>query len=191
MSKIWAFMIIFSIIISIILGTPGNLNTHIMTASTEAVQNILKLIGMLCFWSGIFNIAKQTSLLKKISNSLGSTIMMLFNKKEMSEEAKEAISMNLVSGLIGVGNAATIYGVKGMEELKKVSKDKTKSSDNMVMFVLLNTASIQLIPTSIIMLRAMYLSKDSTSIVPAVWFVTVSSLIVGIISVKILNKIMK
>lgn len=191
MSKIWAFMIIFSIIVSLILGTGGNITGHIMTASTDAVENILKLAGMLCFWSGVFNIAKETSLLKKMSSFLEPVIMRIFNKREINGEAKEAISLNITSNIIGVGNAATIYGVKGMEELKKSSLDKTRASDNMVLFVLLNSASLQLIPTSIIMLRAMYSSKDSTIIVPAVWVVTAIALIVGIISAKVLNKVIK
>lgn len=191
MSKIWAFMIVFSIIVAVALGTGGDITKHIMTAGTDAVQNILKLAGMLCFWSGIFNIAKETSLLKKISNALAPLIMKLFNKKEITDESKEAMSLNIASNLIGVGNVATIYGIKAVEELNKVNKDKTRASDNMVMFVLMNTASLQIIPTSIIMLRAMYLSKDPTGIVPAVWFVTVVALTVGIVSAKILNRVIK
>lgn len=109
----------------------------------------------------------------------------------MTKEAKEAISLNISANFIGIGNAATIYGIKGVEELKKISVDKTKASDNMVLFVLMNSASMQFIPASIIMLRAIYLSKDASSIVPAVWIVTAASLCVGIFSAKILNKIMK
>lgn len=191
MSKIWAFMIVFSIIVAIVLGTGGDIIKYIATGSTDAVQNIIKLTGMLCFWSGIFNIAKNTSLLENLSKLLTPIINRLFNKKEISHEAREAIGLNIASNIIGVGNAATIYGIKGIEELQKVSKDKTKASDNMVLFVLINAASIQLIPASIIMLRAMYGSKDPTSIVLAVWVVSIVTLIVGVISAKILNKVMK
>lgn len=191
MSKIWAFMIVFSIMAAIVFGNFGDITKHIMNASTDAVQNILKLAGMLCFWSGMFNIAKETSLLKRISGGLEPLIVKLFNKKEMTEEAKEAISLNIASNLIGVGNAATIYGIKGVEGLNKINKDKTKASDNMVLFVLINSASLQIIPTSIIMLRSVYSSKAPTCIVPAVWIVSLAAIIVGIISAKILNKIMK
>lgn len=191
MSKIWAFMICFSIIVAVFLGTGGDVTTYVMNASTDAIQNILKLAGMLCFWSGMFNIAKETSLIKRISNVLEPLLMKLFDKKQITVEAREAISLNVAANLIGIGNAATIYGIKGVEELNRISEDKTKASDNMVLFVLMNTASLQLIPASVIMLRAVYSSKDPTCIVPAVWVVTVAAITVGIVSAKILNKLIK
>ena len=96
--------------------------------------------------------------------------------------------MNIASNVLGVGNAATVNGIKAMEELQKGNQIKELPNDNIATFVLLNTASVQLIPTSMIALRALYGSQNPSSIIYPVWIVTFIALIVGIISIKILNK---
>lgn len=188
MSKIWCGMIIISIMFYIVLGTPGNFVSDIANTSKTAVQSVLELCGMMCFWSGIFNVLEKTSTIEKISNKMSKLFLKLFNKNELNEDAKKYISLNMVSNIIGIGNAATINGIKAMEEMQKNNICKEKPSDNMAVFVLLNTASLQLIPTGMIGLRAMYGSNNPGSILVPVVIVTFVSLITGIISIKILNK---
>lgn len=182
-------MIIISIIIAIFLGNPNNIITIISEASIKAINNIIKLAGMTCFWSGIFNILKSTTLIKSISKFVGKITIKLFDKKEISEEVMNNISLNVTCNLIGVGNAATVYGIKAIEQLNELNQDKNRASDSMCMFVLLNTASLQLIPTSIIAMRAMYNSTNITAIIIPVWIITILALLVGIMLCKISNKI--
>lgn len=191
MSKIWSFMIIISIIVAFVFGNIGNLTDIIMESGVNATENIIKMIGMTCFWSGMFNILEKTSLISKISNVLKKCVIRLFNKEEISDKAMENISLNMTCDMLGVGNASTVYGIKAIEELEKTNIDKEKASDNMVMFAVLNAASIQLIPTGMIALRTMYNSEAPAKIVPYVWLVTLAALFSGIVMCKILNKVIK
>lgn len=191
MSKIWSFMIIISIIVAFVFGNIGNLTDIIMESGVSATENIIKMIGMTCFWSGMFNILEETSLISKISNVLKKCVIRLFNKEEISDKAMENISLNMTCDMLGVGNASTVYGIKAIEELEKTNIDKEKASDNMVMFAVLNAASIQLIPTGMIALRTMYNSEAPAKIVPYVWLVTLAALFSGIVMCKILNKVIK
>ncbi len=191
MSKIWSFMIISAIAFSFIWGNIGDVPNIIMDSSINATENIVKLIGMTCFWSGMFNILQKTSLIEKLSKIISQCIKKLFRKEEVNDKAMENISLNMTCDMLGVGNAATVYGLKAIEELNKENDDKTRANDSIIMFVILNAASIQLIPTGMITLRAMYNSQNPVEIVPWVWLVTIASLIVGILSCKILNKVIK
>ena len=191
MSKIWSFMVIISIVVAIVTGGASIIPDIIMKSSINATENMVKLLGMTCFWSGMFNVLQETSLINKLSSLITKCISGLFDKEEVSDKAMENISLNMTCDMLGVGNAATVYGLKAIEELNKENADKTRANDSIIMFVILNAASIQLIPTGMITLRGMYNSQNPTEIVPWVWLVTVVALIVGIIACKILNKVMK
>ena len=136
-------------------------------------------------------VIQKTSLIEKLSKLITRCIKGLFKKEEVNYKAMENISLNMTCDMLGVGNAATVYGLKAIEELNKENKDKTKANDSIIMFVILNAASIQLIPTGMITLRAMYDSQNPVEIVPWVWLVTVVALLVGVVSCKILNRFIK
>lgn len=188
MSKIWSFMIIFSIVVAFFTGYTENIITNVMESSQSAVENIIGLIAMTCFWSGIFNIFENTSAIGKFGNFFKKFIYKIFNKKELSDKCVEYMSMNIATNVIGVGNASTVNGIKAMEELQKENPLKKVPNDNITTFVLINTASIQLIPTSMIAMRAIYGSTNPSLIIIPVWIVTIIALIIGLISIKILNK---
>ena len=191
MSKIWSFMIIASIVVAFLWGSISAIPDIIMESSITATENMVKLLGMTCFWSGMFNILQKTSLIDKLSKLITKCIKRLFKKEEVNDKAMENISLNMTCDMLGVGNAATVYGLKAIEELNKENDDKTRANDSIIMFVILNAASIQLIPTGMITLRTMYNSQNPVEIVPWVWLVTVVALIVGIVACKLLNKVMK
>lgn len=188
MSKIWSFMLIISIVIAIFLGNPDTIISSIMDSGKSAVENVITLIGMMCFWSGIFNIFEKTSAIKKLSKVFSKTIGFLFNKKKLSDSSKEYMCMNITTNIIGVGNAATVNGIKAIKSLHNDNNQSDIPSDNMTTFVLLNTASLQLIPSSMIALRAMHGSQNPTAIVMPIWIVTGVSLIAGLLAIKIINK---
>lgn len=191
MSKIWSFMIIISIVIAFITGNIEVIISSIMSSCKSGVENVIGIVGMMCFWNGIFNVFEKTSAIKTFSNFFSKLIIKLFNKKELNEKALEYMSLNISSNIIGVGNASTINGIKAMEAMQELNVKKERPNNNMTTFVLINTASIQLIPTSMIALRTMYGSQNPTSIVIPIWIVTAISLIFGLVSIKILNKRMK
>lgn len=190
MSKVWSFIIILSIIIAVLTGIPDVITSSVVSESKVAVENIINLAGMMCFWSGIFKIFESTSLLEKVSSRINKVLLLIFDRKSLSEEARKKIALNVTSNVLGLGNAATIHGIKAIEEMAK-SNASEKPSDNMTKFVLINTASLQLIPTSMIALRALYGSENASGILFPVWIVSTASLIVGLISINILNKYIK
>ena len=188
MSKIWGIMLIVSIVVAIFYGNSGVVISSIITSGKNATENVIELAGMMCFWSGIFKIFENTSFIEIFSKFFKRIISRLFTKKEINEEAMKYMSMNIASNVIGVGNAATLNGIKAIEQLQKENPSKDSPTDNMTTYVLLNTASLQLIPTNIIALRAMYGSISPSSIIVPIWIVTGISLIFGIVSIKFLNK---
>ncbi len=188
MSKIWSAMLCISIVIAVFFGNPDSVISSIVDSGKSAVENVITLIGMMCFWSGIFNIFEKTSVIKKLSKIFSKTVGFLFSKNNLSDASKEYMCMNITTNIIGVGNAATVNGIKAIKSLHEDNNKNDIPSNNMTTFVLLNTASLQLIPSSMIALRAMYGSSSPSSIVIPIWIVTGLSLIAGIISIKILNK---
>ncbi|MEG1008305.1 MAG: hypothetical protein RSE41_03325 [Clostridia bacterium] len=190
MSKIWACIIVCSIVIAIFSGNPDVITSCVISESKNAVENTLTLIAMICFWSGIFKIFENTSLLDKVSNKIGYFVDILFDRNETNNVIKKYMTLSITSDILGLGNASTINSIKAMEELSKVNKS-SRPNDTMTKYVLLNTASMQLIPTNIIALRTLYNSVNPTNIIVPIWIVTCMSLIVGLTSITILNRIMR
>ncbi len=188
MSKVWCLMLIISIVVALFMGNPDTIINSIMDSGKNATQNVISLIGMMCFWSGIFNVFEKTSAIKKLSKFFSKTIGFLFDKKNLSDTSKEYMCMNLTTNIIGVGNASTVNGIKAIKSLHKDNNENKIPSNNMTVFVLLNTASLQLIPSSMIALRSLYGSESPTAIVIPIWIVTGFSLLTGIIAIKLINK---
>lgn len=187
MSKIWSCIIIASIVTAFLTNNPSIILSSISESSMDAMTNIINLTGMMCFWSGIFKIFESTTTLEKLSKIIGKVIGKLFNKNELNDKAKNYIALNVTSNLIGIGNASTVNGIKAMEELDKIN-NSDKPNDSMTKFVLLNTASIQILPTSMIAIRTLYNSNSPAEILLPVWIVTGMSLLVGMTAIIMLNR---
>lgn len=191
MSIIWSFMIIIAIVYTFAVGNADMLIEHVTKASSNSIENVITLAGMLCFWTGIFNILKHTPFIEKLANVVKPITSKLFKKDEVDDEIMQDVALNVTSNAIGVGNAATVFGINATKKMQAKNRNKEKPNDSMTSFVLLNTASIQLIPTTIISLRALYGSENPGSIILAVWIVTVAALFAGLVAIKILNKVVK
>lgn len=153
LNKIWCFFIVIAILFGIFFGTYAEVNSAIFSSIDNTVKLIIALFGSICFWNGIMNIVKNTNLINKIKNILNPFVNFIFPKINKNSECYNNILMNITSNLLGLGNAATPCGLKAMEELQKENKNKEKLSNDMMLFMLVNTASIQLIPTTIISIR--------------------------------------
>lgn len=186
MNKIWSYMILIALLFCVI---NGNLEASVETlfASTEnTVTLCLKLIGMICMWSGFIKIAEKSGLINKVSKYISPLIRIIFPELKDDEEISGHIAMNMTANMVGIGNVATPIGLKAMEKMQEKNANKDRLSKTMMMFIILNTASIQLIPTSVIALRAMANSTNPTSIVLPTIIASVVSVIVGILLVKML-----
>jgi len=133
-------------------------------------------------------IAKQTTLMEKLTKVLRPFMRFLFPELKKQKQAQEEISINIVANLLGLGNAATPLGLKAMKTLQKENSKKDTLSNSMAMFIVLNTASLQIIPTNVIAIRSSLGSSSPSGIILQVWVATVVAALVGIIATKILMK---
>ena len=191
MSKIWSFLIIVAIIFSAFTGNLDKIIDYITNAASNSIESILTLASMTCFWTGVFNVLKNTPLIGKLADITKGLTAKLFKKEEVDDMVLKDVALNITSNAIGVGNAATVYGIDAIKKMQAKNKIKNSPNDSMAVFILLNTASIQILPTSIISLRAIYGSRNPGEIILAVWIVTVAGLLSGLASIKILNKVIK
>ena len=179
---IWPIFIIISIIYAIISGNLKILNLAI-TSSTESVVSLtLTLIGTTCLWSGLIEIASNTNIINYLKKILNPLIIRLFSN--LSPQVYDKVVMNIISNILGLGNAATPLGIKAMKSMQKDCL-----SNNMMMLIILNTSSLQIIPTTIIAIRTSLGSNDPTKIIFPVWFSTICAGIVGIVSTKLIIRI--
>ena len=186
---LWPIFIIISIIYAIFSGNVENLNNSIFESTESALNLTLTLIGMTCLWSGIMEVASKTRIIEYISRFLKPIIKRLFYG--LKEKSSENIIMNIIANILGLGNAATPLGLKAMKELQKANENKEELSDNMMMLIVLNTASLQIIPTTIIALRSSLGSENPTKIIFPVWISTICAAIVGVILTKIIIRATK
>jgi spore maturation protein A len=189
LNSIWPIFIIISIAFAIITGNIEKINNSIFESASTAVELTVTMLGTMCLWNGIMEIASNTSIINKILKLLNPILKKLFPKiKENSKEYKE-MSMNIIANLLGLGNAATPLGLKAMQTLQEKNTDKKTLTGTMAMFIVLNTASLQIIPTTVISIRASLNSIDPTKIIVPVWIATISAAIAGISAIKIFAKI--
>ena len=153
----------------------------------EAVSLVITLTGMLCLWSGLMEIARRCRLTEALARLLRPLTRWLFPTVPQGSPAMQAICMNLSANLLGLGNAATPWGLAAMRELQKLNPHKDSASNAMVTFVAMNTASLQLIPTTCAALRQQAGSAAPMEILPAVWLTGLSSLAVVLLLDRLLR----
>ncbi len=188
LNKIWPFFIIISFIFAVITGNIECFNNSIFSSCNQAVELTIKLFGTMCLWNGLMRIVQETSLINKLSTMITPLMKVLFpNMKKEDKEYKE-ITVNIIANLLGIGNAATPLGIKAMQTMQEKNPDKERITDSMAIFIVLNTASLQLIPTTVIAVRASLGSTNAVQIILPVWISTIVADIAGIVASKVLMK---
>ena len=188
LNKIWPFFIIISFIYAIYSGNFSNINNAIFESADQTVELCLTMFGTLCLWNGIMKIAIKTSMIEKLTKFLKPVISFIFPEIKNDKKISKEISMNMVANILGLGNAATPLGLKAMESMQKTNADKSKLSNPMAMFILINTASLQIVPTTVISIRSSLGSQEPTKIIFAVWIATIAAFSTAIIAGKLLIK---
>lgn len=175
---VWPIFIIISFSYAIFSGNLDALNSSIFQSTEDAIKLTLSLLGTICLWNGVMQIASKTTVIDKLANILKPIIKFLFPDFKNDNKIQKEISMNMIANLLGLGNAATPLGLKAMKSMQKQNKSKDRLSDSMMMFIVINTASIQIIPTTVIAIRNSLGSNNPTSIVFPVWIATICAAIV-------------
>lgn len=184
LSYIWGGMLIVSLVCSLCTGKMEELSSAALNGAGQAVELSLSLLGAMALWSGLMKIADKGGITAILAKLFSPILRLLFPDYKPKSPALKAICANMAANLLGLGNAATPFGIAAMKEMEKENKTPKTANRSMVMFVVLNTASIQLIPTTIAAMRASAGSNQPFDIIVAVWIVSVLSLLAGILTAK-------
>ena len=185
-NKIWGLFIIIGIIYCILTNNLDFLNKEILSSAEDSFNMVIDLFPVIALWLGIMNIALKSGLLDKLSNLFRPILKFLFPEIPNNHESLNFISSNIIANMLGLGNAATPFGLKAMKSLQEVNKNKTKASRSMITFLVINTAGVTIVPTTVIALRMKYGSANPTEILGATLITTFISLIFAIIVDKLL-----
>lgn len=188
LNSIWPAFIIISFIFAIFKGNMNELNMSIFNSATSAVEMTITFFGTMCLWNGVMKIVQETSIIQKLTNFIAPVMKFLFPKIRKEDKEYKEITINIIANLLGLGNAATPLGLAAMKTMQEKNTKKDILSDDMAMLIVLNTASLQLIPTTVIAIRTSLNSSQPSSIIFPVWCATLAADIAGITATKILMK---
>ena len=191
LNVLWPVFIIVSCIYAIFTGKVEQINTSFFSSLESVVQFSITLLGTICLWNGIMNIAINTSLIEKLVFFFKPLLKYLFPEIYQDEKIRKEISMNMVANMLGLGNAATPLGLKAMKSMQEKNKKTDTLSNAMLMFIVINTASIQMIPTTVIAIRSSLGSQNPTATIVPIWISSACSIIVAILITKFLIKVGK
>ena len=176
-SVIWIILILVGIFYYLVTGNLDALNNEILTNANKALELMLELMPIIVLWTGIMKIAEDSGLLHKFSRLLEPFLKKLFPSVPKDNLALGYIASNIAANAMGLGSAATPFGLKAMSELQKINDQKDTASEAMITFLVLNTAGVTIVPTTILAMRVMYDSANpSEIIVPAVLATACSSI---------------
>ena len=162
---IWVLITVIGIVFAMVNGTMEEVNEAVFKGASEAVTLCIGLISVLVFWLGLMKIAEHAGLLEKLSQLFRPLVKRLFPEVPNDHPAMGYILSNMMANLFGLGNAATPLGIKAMEQLKELNGGKNEASRSMITFLVINTASVTLIPTTVIGIRMNYNAASPTDIV--------------------------
>lgn len=186
---IFGIFIIVGILYSFITGNTSVVNDSLISSGGTAIEMIIKMIPLLCLWLGVMKIAEKSGLLTRISSFFSKILHPLFPELKRGGEAISYIASNMVMNILGLGNAATPFGLKAFELLQKDNPKKDTATRSMITFLVINTASVTIIPTTVISFRMLNNSSNPTEIVGACLIATILSCLFGIIMDRIFFKL--
>lgn len=173
-------LLVLGTVCGVVTGKVDEISSAILSTPADTVSLLLKIGGSVCFFSGLMRVAERAGLVDRFSRILSKPVGILIPKTKNDKILLSSVTMNLASNFFGLGNAATPYGIKAAGQMA----DGTVSR-SLAVFLLLNTCSVQLIPTTICALRQANGATDPMDILPAVWTVQVLSCTVGIFLTKL------
>lgn len=187
MTILWTGMVVLSILCGLATGQSAQVAAAAVEGTQAAVELCLSIAGMLCLWTGVMEVMRRSGLAEKLSRLLRPMLRLLFPQVARDRETMDSIAANVSANLLGLGNAATPLGLEAARRMSSCSPGV--ASDALCMLVVCNTASIQLIPTTVATVRAGAGSAAPFDILPAVWLASGLSVGVGVLACKICARI--
>jgi spore maturation protein A len=191
MSVIWVLLLVASVAVAAVTGRMAALPGAIAESAGRAVSLSLGLVGILALWMGLMKVAEEAGLVRSLGRLARPVLRRLFPSVPADSPAMGAMTMNIAANMLGLGNAATPFGIKAMEELERVNPDPGTATDAQALFCALNTASIQLIPASVIALRAASGARQPADILGATLLASTCATIAAIASAWALRRLFR
>lgn len=185
-NKIWSYFLIIGIIFSFFSGNSIDVSDTILKSATDSLNVFIKLFPIIALWLGIMNIATASGLLDNLSKKLSKLLHPIFPDVPKNHESIGYMSSNIIANMFGLGSAATPFGLKAMESLQRLNKEKNTASKSMLTFTALNTSAITIYPTTLVAMRIMYNSTSPSKTV----IITIISTIVATIFSLLLDKVL-
>ncbi len=187
MGIVWTCMLILSLFSAILQKKTGILTTACLAGAHSAVELCLSLAGALCLWSGLSKLMERAGLTEKLGRLLRPIFRKLFPQSAKDPLAMGYLTSNVSANLLGLGNAATPMGIAAVKRMKQLS-GRTEANDEMCRLIIMNTASIQLLPTTVASIRASCGAAAPFDILPSVWLTSLCSLTTGLLAAKLLRR---
>lgn len=184
MNYIFTILIVISVLFGLATGNIKDVSNAAISECTGAVELMITLIGSMAFWGGIMRVAEKAGITDLIARAFRIPAGFLFRGIDLNGKAFKAVTMNLTANLLGLGNAATPLGILAVKELAKEENAGSSATENIIMLVVLNTASIQLLPTTVAALRLAHGSSSPLDVLPAILIASAASVAAGVASVK-------
>lgn len=185
---IWFCMMFTGLLVAALTGRVEAVTEAVFSSSERAVSIAISLVSIMTFWLGMMKLIEASGMIQWFVRILRPLAGFLFPRVPENHPAMYAILMNMSANMLGMGNAATPFGLKAMQELQKLNEDTEAASDEMCTFLAINTSSLTLVPTTVVALRAATGSLNPTEIVGTTIVATFCSTVVAIIMDRILRK---
>ena len=186
MAWLWPGMVLISLIFGALTGNLSSLSAAALEGAQSAVELCFTMCGVMCLWTGVMELMDQCALTDKIAALFRPLLRRLLPQASRDSETLAAVSANLSADLLGLGNAATPLGIRAARRMSRGCGGV--ASDELCLLVVLNTASIQLLPTTLAGVRASLGAADPFDILPCVWLVSLLSVLAGLLAAKVLAR---
>jgi len=177
---IWGLFLVVGVLYSIIKKDP-NLTNNLISSGKNGLDIILGLLPIMCLWLGIMRLAEKSGLLDRLSQKLSKYIRVIFPEVPKGDPAVAYISSNIIMNILGLGNAATPFGLKAIKELQRLNKNKDIASRSIITFLIINTSSVTIVPTTVISLRLLNNSINASEIIPVTIITSFISTIIALL----------
>lgn len=185
---VWFIIFVFGIVFGVLTGRGEIVSKAIMNSTLSTIELTIKLLGYMCLWCGIMKIAERSGLTEILGKVLKPLLKLIFKDSSKDAKVMTPMIMNLTSNIMGLSNAATPFGIKTMEAMEKKNNKKGVATNEMARFLVLNAACIQIVPTSVISIRAAAGSNNPGIIIIPAIITTGVAAVMGILYCKILEK---
>jgi len=188
LNLVWAALLVAGVAVAVARGRADVITATAMTSASSAVEILLGLLGIMVLWLGLSRIAEDAGLVHALARLVRPVLRLIFPDIPRDHPALGAIAMNISANLLGLGSAATPFGLKAMQHLQELNPRKDTASDSMVTFLVLNTSGLTLVPAVVIGLRAQHGSANPAEIVVPVLLATFSSTATGLAVDRLLRR---